>query len=120
MGAWLSSWFSSKKIPRSSLVEGISGCGNVLYKRQVFHSSRKGPHTFEYTHPSATITGIACCSVEDKNIQAPEATVTGGGVNWNHVRIYLEPTEEGNWAYELAIKGEENHETRGSQQIRTE
>jgi hypothetical protein len=67
-----------------------------------------------------TITGIACFPVKDKNIQSPEATVTGGGVNRKHVRIYLEPAEKGEWAYDLAIKGEENYETTSSQQVRIE
>jgi len=65
-----------------------------------------GPYTFQFTHPAVTITGIACYPVENKKIQSPEATVTGGGVNWKHVHIYLEPTEKGEWAYDLAIKAE--------------
>jgi len=109
LGAWISSWFSSKEIPRPSIVEGHPGRGKVVYKREVFHSSQRGPYTFEFTHPSATITGIACCPVEDEKIQAPEATVTGGGVNWKYVHVYLEPREKGEWAYELAINAEENH-----------
>jgi hypothetical protein len=44
--------------------------------------------------------------------------VTEGGVNWTHVRIYLEPTEKGEWAYQLAISAEENNESRASQQVR--
>ena len=116
----MGAWFSSKKIPRPRLVEGYPGRGKTVYQRQVFHSSQKRPYTFHFAHPSATITGIACCPVADENIQTPEATVTGGGVNCKHVRIYLEPTEKGEWAYDLAIKAEENHETKPSQQVRIE
>jgi len=111
----MGAWFSSKKIPRPSLVEGIPGRGKVLYRRQVFHSSRKAPYTFEFSHPSATITGIACCPVGDEKIQSPEAKVTAGGVNWKHAHIYLEPTEKSDWAYDLAITGEYNQ-----QQVRIE
>ena len=105
MGAWFSSWFSSKEIPRPRLLEGLPGRGKIVYKREVFHSSQKRPYTFHFQSPS-TITGIACYPVEDEKIQAPEATVKEGGVNWKHVHIYVEPTEKGEWAYDLAINAE--------------
>ena len=112
MGAWFSSWFSSKKIPRPRLVEGLPGRGKIVYQREVFHSSQKRPYTFHFTYASSAIAGIACIPVADENIQSPEATVTEGGINCKHVHIYLEPIEKGEWAYELAINAEENHETR--------
>jgi hypothetical protein len=103
----MGAWFSSKNIPRPRLVEGHPGHGKIVYQREDFHSSQKRPYTFEFTNPSVTtITGIACCPVEDNKIQAPEATVTRGGVNWKYVHIYLEPTEEGEWRYALAISAE--------------
>lgn len=114
----MGAWFSSKKIPRPSLVEGLPGRGKVVYKREVFHSSRRRPYTFKFIHSSAMITGLACCPVRDEKTQAPEATVTEGGVNWKHVHIHMKPTEEGDWAYELAINAVLNHETGVSQQVR--
>jgi hypothetical protein len=114
-------WFSSKKIPQPRLVEGHPGHGKIVYQREQFHSSQKRPYTFKFTNPSVTtITGIACCPVADEKIQAPEATVTEGGVNCKHVHIYLEPTEKGEWGYVLAISAEENLETKASQQVRIE
>jgi hypothetical protein len=116
MGGWF-----SKKVPRPSLVEGHPRHGKIVYQREVFHSSQKRPYTFEFTNPLVTrITGIACCPLPDKKIQAPEATVSDGGVNSKHVHIYLEPTEKGEWGYVLAISAEENLETKASQQVRIE
>jgi hypothetical protein len=113
-------WFSSRKIPRPSLAEGHPGRGIFVYQREVFHSSHKKPYTFKFTIPTGTITGIACYPVKDKKIQSPEATVTEGGVNCKYVHVYLEPIEKGEWAYELAIRAEEDHETKAPQQVRIE
>jgi len=110
----MGAWFSSKKVPRLRLIEQLPGRGKVVYQREIFHSSQKEPYIFEFTHPSGTITGIACCPVEDEKIQSPEATVKSGGLNCEHVCIYLERTEKGEWAYQLAISAEENHETKAS------
>jgi len=106
---------SSRKIPRPWFIKGLPDRGKIVYKQTTFHNSQRGPCTLKFAHPSATITGIACYPVADANIQAPEATVTEGGVNCKHVHIYLKPEEEGNWAYELTILAEENHETRAQQ-----
>jgi hypothetical protein len=107
MGGWFSSWFSKKEIPRPSLIEGVPGRGKVVYKREVFHTAEKKPHTFRFAHPTGPITGIACTPVKDEQIQSPEATVTEGGLHHKHVHIYLEPTQKGPWAYQLAINAEE-------------
>jgi hypothetical protein len=80
--------FSSKEIPRPEHVEGHPNRGKIVYKRESVHSSQKRPYTLQFTHCSATITGISCYPVKDKKIQAPEATVTAGGVNCKHVHIW--------------------------------
>ena len=114
MGA---SW--SKKIPQPSLVQGNTGRGKVVFQRQRLHTSKIGPYGIEITCPSE-ITGISCTPFEKSKIQSPEATVKSGGINYKYVRIYLEPTEKGEWAYEIAISAEENHVSKASQQVRIE
>jgi hypothetical protein len=111
MGALFSSvadWSQPEKIPRPCFVEGICNRGKVVYRQKVSHDSQKGPYKLEFSYPSSTITGIACCPVANEKIQSPEAAVTAGGVNCKYVHIYLEPLEEDEWAYELAISAEEN------------
>jgi len=99
---------------------GTSGRGKVVYERKCVHSSQREPYEIEITCPSATITGIACCPAEDDTIQLPVATVKSGGLSCKHVRIYLKPTEKGEWAYDLAISAELNLEPKASQQVRIE
>lgn len=91
--------------PRPQLVEGVPGRGKVVYKREAKHFVEKYD-TVKYTG-TAKITGIACVPVENKTIQSAQATVTAGGLNHNHVDIYLKPTQSGKWAYQLAISAEE-------------
>jgi hypothetical protein len=113
----MGAWFSSNEIPRPSLVVGLPGRGKVVYERKSVRTSQKGPYGIEITCTSATVTGIACCPVEDDKIHSPVATVKSGGVGWKYVRVYLEPTEKGEWAYQLAISAEENHETKALLQV---
>ena len=39
----------------------------------------------------------------DEETQSPEAEVTEGGINYNHVTICLTPVKEGKWACDIAI-----------------
>jgi hypothetical protein len=89
-----------------------------VYKLQ--RISKKGPCTVKFTHFSANISGISCRPVKNEDIQSPEATVTDGGINWKHANIYLEPTQKGQWGFDLSISVEENSETEASQQVRIE
>ena len=110
---------SPSSVPRPSLVEGCPGRGKVVYQRKHCHTSYKGPYGLEITCPSGTITGIACCPVENDKIQSPAATVKSGGLNYDRVRMYLEPTERGEWGYDLAISAELN-QPKASQQVKIE
>jgi hypothetical protein len=94
---------SSKEIRRPKHVEGVPDCGKVVYQRQISRSSKIKSEKFRFTHRRTTIAGIACTPVEGKQIQSPEATVTGGGLNHKHVHMHLKPPDNGEWAYELAI-----------------
>jgi hypothetical protein len=58
--------------------------------------------------------------VKDEEIQSPEAEVKEGGLNWKYVFIYLEPQQEGKWAYEIEIRAEDAHETTPSQEVTIE
>jgi hypothetical protein len=75
--------------------------GGVAYKQRVVRESQR-PYTITYSHPTDTITGIACVPVSAE-IQSPEADVTEGGINYNFVEICLKPVEEGKWACEIVI-----------------
>jgi hypothetical protein len=99
---------------------GYSDDGKVLLEREINHNSKKQPYIVIFTIPSARITRIACCPVEDENIQSPYATVTAGGLNHKYVHILLKPATEAEWAYKLEISGEESPETGDSQQVRIE
>ena len=110
---------SSSSVPQPQHFEGVPGRGKMVYHRKVRHTSYREPYGLEITCPSATITGIVCWPLTDK-VQSPEATVESGGLNYKHVRIYLRPTEKGEWAFDLAISAEENDETKASQQVRIE
>jgi len=111
---------TSKKIPRPSTTEGTQDIGEIIFERNKSHSPIKEPYTLNITSCSAKISWIECRPIEDEGVQSPEATVKSGGLNYNKVSISLEPTENGEWGYDLFIKGTKNHETSGSQQVRIE
>ena len=94
-------WKGKKRVAQCKLIEGVPEEGGLAYKQQVHRSSHQ-PYTFRYSHPTDTITGIACIPV-DGETQSPEAQVLEGGINYNHVTICLTPVEEGSWACDVAI-----------------
>ena len=99
-------WNSNKKIPQPKLIEGVPVQGGVVYQQQVVRYSPE-PYTFKYSHPTDTITGIACLPL-NKGIQSPEAQIIEGGVNCNSVTISLTPVENDEWACDIAICGKSN------------
>jgi hypothetical protein len=97
-------WFGLKRerrVAQCQLIEGVPEKGGIAYKHQVRRYTNQ-PYTFPYSHPTDTITGIACIPM-DEATQAPEAEVTEGGVNYNHATICLTPVEEGEWACVVTI-----------------
>jgi hypothetical protein len=94
-------WNVNKTIPQCRLFEGIPEEGGVVYRQQVIRESQR-PYTFRYSHPTDTITAIACVPLS-ADFQSPEAEVTEGGINYNSVTIRLTPVEKGKWACKIAI-----------------
>ena len=72
-----------------------------MYRQLVVRESQE-PYTFTYSHPTDTITAIACVTVSAE-IQLPGAEVTEGGINCKSVTIRLTPVKKGKWACEITI-----------------
>lgn len=98
-----------KKGAQCKLIEGVPEDGGIVYKQQVERWSRE-PYAFRYSHPTDTITGIACLPFNEQT-QSPEGDVMEGGINYNHVTIRLTPVEEGRWACDVAICTKRNSAT---------
>jgi hypothetical protein len=94
-------WNGRKKAAQCQLIEGVPEEGGIAYKKQVERYTNQ-PYTFKYSHPTDTITGIACTPMNEET-QSPEAEVIAGGVHYNHATIRLTPVEEGRWACDVAI-----------------
>jgi hypothetical protein len=65
----------NKEIPQCRLIEGVAKEGG---RQEVLRYSQE-PYTFRYSHPTDTITGIACVPLSAE-IQSPEAEVIEGDI----------------------------------------
>jgi len=92
-----------EEIPQCEFIEGCPEIGSVVHRKRVVRYL-EGPLTIKYSHPTDIITGIACVRA-DTETQSPEAEVTEGGVNYNHVAIRLTPVQSGKWACHITIWG---------------
>ena len=106
MGKWLKGLFGSRQIPQSSLNRGTNDV-NQLYQREkvIRHSNR--PYTTKFEKEGFRITGIAVTPLDEKT-PSPEAEITAGGINENHVHIHLSPpaVKQPFWGCHVEIYGE--------------
>jgi hypothetical protein len=98
---WYGSNGERRRVPQCQLIKGFLEEGVVAYTEQVRRYTHQ-PYTVTYSHPTDTITRIACVPV-DAETQSPEAEVTEGGVDCNHATIRLTAVEEGEWACKVTI-----------------
>jgi hypothetical protein len=94
-------WKGRKRISQCQLIEGVPEKGGIAYQQQVYRCSNE-PYTVRYSHPTDTVTGIACTPVNEQT-HSPEAEVIDGGINYNHAIIRLTPVENDSWACDIAI-----------------
>jgi hypothetical protein len=60
-------WKGKKSVAQCRLIQGVPKEGGVAYTQQVERWSRQ-PYTFRYSHPTDTITGIACIPVNGETV----------------------------------------------------
>ena len=94
-------WNVNREIPQGLLKDGLLRECDVVHKHHVVRHLQE-PFTYRYSHPTATITAIACVPVSS-DIQSPDPEIIEGGINYKSVTIRLTPAKQGNWECNITI-----------------